>query len=152
MIRRATSKDAAAIARLFHETVKKINSRDYSETQVSAWAGLAPDPVKWSARQSSRLTFVEEEGGIIRGFAELADEGHVGALYVHVEHQSKGIASALLQQMEEEAIARGADYLWTEASITAKPFFAKHGFEVIAAQKVEYQGAVFRNYRMQKKI
>jgi len=152
MIRPATSKDASAMALLFHETVRKINSRDYSETQVSAWAGLAPDPAKWRVRQSSRLTFVEEERGIIRGFAELEDKGHVGALYVHAEHQGRGIASALLQRLEEEAIARGADYLWTEASITAKPFFAKHGFEVIVAQEVEYQGAMFRNYRMRKKI
>jgi putative acetyltransferase len=152
MIRHATSKDAPAIAMLFHDTVKKINSRDYSETQVRAWAGLAPDPGKWTARQSSRLTFVDEEDGIIRGFAELEEEGHIGSLYVHAEFQGEGIASSLLQRVEEEAIARGADYLWTEASITAKLFFAKHGFEVITAQEVEYQGAVFRNYRMQKDL
>jgi len=150
MIRRATPDDALAIATLYHDTVKKINSRDYAPIQIQAWAGATPDQQKWVERQTTRTTFVDEQDGIIRGFAELEDNGHIGAVYVHVDYQRKGIASALLKEVEEEAVERGANCLSTDASITARPFFAKHGFETVAAQDVEYRGQVFRNYRMRK--
>jgi N-acetylglutamate synthase-like GNAT family acetyltransferase len=71
---------------------------------------------------------------------------------VHADHQSEGIATALLQQLEKDALAQGISSLWTEASITAQPFFAKRGFETIAAREVEYEGQTFRNYRMRKKV
>lgn len=150
MIRRATSDDALAIATLYHDTVKKINSRDYSPAQIEAWAGETPDKEKWRARQANRTTFVDEHNGTIRGFAELEDNGHIDAVYVHVDCQGEGIASALLAELEKEAVARGVSCLSTEASITAQPFFAKHGFETIASQDVEYRGQIFRNYRMRK--
>lgn len=95
-------------------------------------------------------TFVEEHNGTIRGFAELEDNGHIGAIHVHVDCQGLGIASALLDEIEKEAVARGIPSLSTEASITAQPFFAKRGFETVAAQDVEYGGQIFRNYRMRK--
>jgi putative acetyltransferase len=150
MIRRATPDDALAIATLFHHTVKKINSRDYAPTQIEVWAGETPDGEKWRERQTNRTTFVDEHNGTIRGFAELEDNGHIGAVYVHVDCQGLGIASALLDEMEKEAVARGVTCLSTEASITARPFFAKRGFETVAAQDVEYRGQIFRNYRMRK--
>ena len=151
MIRRATPDDALAIATLYHHTVKKINSRDYAPTQIEAWAGAEPDEQKWRARQTNRTTFVDEHKGTIRGFAELEANGHIGAVYVHADCQRQRIASALLAEMEKEAVARGVTCLSTEASITAQPFFAKHGFETVAAQDVEYRGRIFRNYRMRKR-
>lgn len=103
MVRLATSFDASAIATLFHETVKKVNSRDYDVKQIAAWAGAAPDVAKWRARQAGRKTWVFEVGGTVRGFAEFGANGQVEAIYVHSDHQRKGIASALLVQIEEEA-------------------------------------------------
>jgi GNAT superfamily N-acetyltransferase len=152
MIRRATPDDALAIATLYHDTVKKINSRDYAPAQIQAWAGATPDEEKWLERQTSRTTFVEEDDGIIRGFAELEGNGHIGAVYIHADYQREGIASALLDEVEKEAVACGATCHSTDASITAEPFFAKHGFETVAAQDVEYHGQIFRNYRMRKQV
>jgi putative acetyltransferase len=152
MIRRGTPKDALAIATVYHDSVRQINSRDYAEAQIDAWAGAAPDEDKWLQRQDSRITLVDERNGVIRGFAELENEGHIGAIYVHPGYERKGVASALLDQLEKEALARGATCLSTEASITAQPFFAKHGFENVAAQDVDYCGRTFRNYRMRKQL
>lgn len=42
--------------------------------------------------------------------------------------------------------------VFTEASITARPFFERNGFEVIEAQDVELRGETFRNYRMAKAL
>src|SRR5215475_7517446 len=107
MIRRATLDDALAIAFLYHDTVTRINSRDYAPSQIQAWAGGAPDERRWRQRLSSRTTLVEEQKGAIRGFAELEENGHIGAVYVHADHQRRGIASALLRELENEALARG---------------------------------------------
>ena len=113
---------------------------------------MTPDEEKWRARQTSRTTFVDELDGIIRGFAELEDNGHIGAVYVHADYQREGIASALLSEIEKDAVARGATCLSTEASITARPFFEKCGFETVAVQDVEYLEQIFRNYRMHKQL
>jgi GNAT superfamily N-acetyltransferase len=150
MIRRATPDDAPAIATLYHDTVTKINSRDYAQAQIEAWAGAAPDEEKWHERQTNRTTFVDEHNGTIRGFGELEDDGHIGAVYVHAGWQGEGVASALLNEIEKEAVAHGITSLSTEASITARPFFVKLGFETLSAQNVEYRGQIFRNYRMRK--
>jgi putative acetyltransferase len=152
MIRRAIPDDALAIAILYHDTVTKINSGDYTPAQIQAWAGAAPEEQKWRDRQTDRTTFVDEQNGIIRGFAELENDGRVGAVYVHADYQRQGIASALLHEVEREAVVRGTTSLSTEASITAQPFFAKCGFETVAAQEVEYRGQIFRNYRMRKQV
>jgi len=152
MIRHATPDDALAIATLYHHTVRKINSRDYAPSQIEAWAGETPNEEKWRERQINRTTFVDEHNGTIRGFAELEDDGRVGAVYVHADYQREGIASALLEELEKEAIARGATCLSTDASIMAQPFFEKRGFETVAAQDVEYRGQTFRNYRVRKQV
>jgi len=152
MIRHANPEDAKPVATLYYNTVRKINSRDYGSAQIEAWAGAAPDEAKWRERQNNRVTFVDEQDGVIRGFAELENDGHIGAIYVHADCQGEEIASALLEAVGKEAIARGATSLSTEASITAQPFFARRGFETVAQQDVRYQGQVFRNFRMHKKV
>ena len=152
MIRLATLDDVAAIAAIFHDTVKAVNSHDYSAGQINAWAGNSPEPEKWRARQTRRRTFVFEKGDAIHGFAEFEPRGHIDAGYVHAEQQRKGVASALLARMEQEAEALGLGRLFTEASITARPFFVRHGFETLQEQVVEYRGCRFRNFKMAKRM
>lgn len=149
-IRFATERDARDIASLFHETVKTINSRDYLPPQIEAWAGEFPDPKKWSHRLASRKTFVAELAGEVVGFAELEGNGHIDAFYVHPAHQREGVGAALAARIEQEAERLGIAILFTEASITAEPFFKKRGFETVREQEVHYGGAVFKNYSMTK--
>ncbi len=152
MVRLATSFDASAIATLFHETVKKVNARDYDVKQISAWAGAAPDVAKWRARQAGRTTWVFEVGGTVRGFAEFSTTGQVEGIYVHADHQRKGIASALLVQIEEEARRLGVARLSTGASTTARAFFQKRGFKVLKQQEIDYPGSSFTHLRMAKPL
>src|SRR5690606_31878705 len=125
--------------------------RDYTEAQVETWAGPAPEPARWIARMKTKQTFVACRRGEIVGFAEFEGDGHVNALYVHHEHQGKGIASRLLDRIEQEAERAAVDRLYTEASITARPFFERRGFVVVQPQEVAYRGLVFRNYKMEKR-
>jgi len=40
--------------------------------------------------------------------------------------------------------------LFTESSITAKPFFLRKGFRIISQQTVEFRNTQFINFRMEK--
>ncbi|MBT7088103.1 GNAT family N-acetyltransferase, partial [bacterium] len=44
----------------------------------------------------------------------------------------------------------GVKRVYTEASITAKPFFEKRGFKVIKEQQVEKRGVKLTNFQMEK--
>ena len=56
--------------------------------------------------------------------------------------------SALIAEARRVGLAR----LFTEASITARPFFEAHGFTVLAAQVVTCRGVEFVNYRMERRL
>ncbi len=154
-IRDAAAGDAAAIADLFHHTILNVNIADYSRAQVEAWARPGPEPDRWEGRiaagENVRQTFVAVRGERVLGFAEFEGDGHIDTLYVHHEFQDCGIASRLLERIEAEARRLGLTRLYTEASITAEPFFRKRGFSVVTPQLVETHGQTFRNYRMEKR-
>ena len=70
-------------------------------------------------------------------------------LYVHKDHQRRGIAAALCVFLERQALKRNADgEIVTHASITAKPFFEKRGYNTVKEQYVERAGILLKNYVM----
>jgi putative acetyltransferase len=79
-------------------------------------------------------------------------EGYLDMLYVHPEFQRCGVASALVHCAETSARARGVTTLSTEASLTARPFFERHGFHLVATQTVVRRGQPMRNFRMTRPV
>lgn len=140
--------DLPILIDLFHQTVHKINSRDYSPDQVEVWSPEKPGFKAWKERLSSDHTWVCEINGTIVGFARLEENGHIDLLYVHPEYQRQGIASALLEKIFLWARAKSIDSLSTESSITARPFFERFGFAVVKSQKVIRRGVEFENFVM----
>jgi putative acetyltransferase len=151
-VRKATKEDTEEIAWLFYGTVHAINRRDYSQEQVNAWAPKEIDIQEWSKRQENRITFVAEQEGQIVGFAELEGNGHIGCFYSHQDWQGKGVGSRLLEVLVLEAKRLRLTYLFTEASITARPFFEHHGFVLLQSQEVWRRGVKFLNYRMERTL
>lgn len=151
-IRLFEPQDAAQIAQLFHDTVREINRRDYSTAQVQAWA---PDDLNfrnWAEVCAARSTYVAEQSGVIAGFGELEADGHIDCFYCHKHYQRQGVGRQLYQAIESKATELGIKRLFTEASITAKPFFQQLGFTVVAEQQVLRRGERFTNYVMEKII
>ena len=142
--------DAPALLALFRDTIRRVNSRDYSPAQVAAWASDDIDTVSWFGRFTGRYVPVAEEAGPPVGFAELEPNGHIDRVYVSADHQRRGIGQQLLATVVAEAERVGLTRLFTEASITARPFFAAQGFAVLAPQVVRCRGAEFVNYRMER--
>ena len=142
--------DAPALLALFRDTIRGVNSRDYSPAQIAAWASDDIDTVAWAGRFAGRFVPVAEEAGHPVGFAELEPNGHIDRVYVSADHQRRGIGRELLAVTVAEARRVGLARLFTEASITARPFFEAQGFAVLAPQVVTCRGAEFVNYRMER--
>jgi putative acetyltransferase len=149
-IRPYVAADFEQIIRLFTDTVRHINSRDYSSEQVAAWAPQPPDLARWRERLAGLTIWVAESDSQIIGFCGLGAGGHFNLLYTDYRFQRQGVARGLYQHVETEARNRNIQRLFTEASITARPFFEHMGFDVIREQDVELRGVLFRNYAMQK--
>ncbi len=148
-IREYTPSDAEATATLFYGTVHSVNAADYAPEQLHAWAPAIPDLRKWNDSLMRHKAFVAEENGEVTGFGDIDDSGYLDRLYVHREHQRKGVATALCDRLEN-AVSTGS--IRTHASITARPFFEKRGYTILRKQSVERLGILLTNFVMEKKI
>jgi putative acetyltransferase len=144
--------DAPALLALFRDTIRRVNSRDYSQAQVSAWASDDIDTGSWFGRFAGRFIPVAEGAGRPVGFAELEPNGHIDRVYVSADHQRRGVGRQLLAAVVAEALRVGLARLFTEASSTARPFFEAEGFAVLAPQVVTCRGVEFVNYRMEREL
>ena len=149
-VRLFQTQDAEQIARLFNETIREVNICDYSTSQVKAWA---PDDIyfrNWVEVCSSRFTYVADDEGVIAGFGELETNGHIDCFYCHKNYQRRTVGRQVYQAIEVKAFELSMNRLFTEASITAKPFFQRLGFSIVKEQEVTRRGETFINYAMEK--
>lgn len=136
------SEDCPVLAALFYDTVHTVNARDYTPEQLDAWADGQVDLAAWDASFLAHTTLVAEAEGIIVGFADLADDGYLDRLYVHKDWQGRGVATALCDALPGAKL--------THASLTARPFFEKRGWQVVKEQQVERRGVLLTNFVMKR--
>jgi putative acetyltransferase len=144
--------DLPAVSRLYFETVRNVNARDYTPEQIAAWAPRVEADDYWRERFATRRAFVAEVDGAIAGFAELEPPGHVDCFYVHHGFQARGIGALMMRRLADEAAALGADRLHAEVSVTARAFFDSQGFAVIRAVTREYRGQRYRQFLMERRL
>ena len=147
-IRLATIDDAEQLMQLFRDTILTINSKDYNEEQVNAWAATSKNIDRLKTKIKEDYFIVAETDDIIVGFSSITPAGYLDFMYVHKDHQRKGIANKLLHEIKTQATKWKLAEITTDASITAKPFFEKHGFKVITQQKVYIIDVMLANYKM----
>lgn len=140
------------VVNLFRQTVREINSRDYSSAQVRTWAPDIADINAWKERLSRGSVWVSEISENIVGFIQLEENGHIDLLYVHHEFQRQGVASSLFKKVLEWALLKELPHLFTEASITARPFFEHFSFRVVRSQQVTLRGVQFENFVMERNL
>lgn len=135
--------DCPILAELFYQTVHGVCGQDYTPEQLDAWADGQVDLAAWDASFQAHTTLVAEWDGVIVGFADLADGGYLDRLYVHRDYQRRGIAAALCDGLPDARL--------THASLTARPFFKKRGWQVEREQQVERHGVKLTNFVMIRK-
>lgn len=147
IIREYQPSDCKEITELFYHTVHTINARDYTKEQLNAWATGKVDLERWNRSLQANFSLVAVEQGNIVGFGDIDKTGYLDHLFVHKDYQRKGIATAICDRLEQTIPGT----ITTHASITAKPFFGKRGYQVVKEQQVERQGILLTNYVMEKK-
>src|SRR4051812_288481 len=152
-IRKARPDDINELSELYYRTITTINSKDYNEEQIKAWAATADRTEGFLKRIDEQYFFVaENDDRKIIGFVSLNKTGYLDFLYVHKDFQNIGIAKRLLQKIIETAIASNITRLETAASITAKPFFEKHHFKIIQQQTARIRDIELTNFKMERVI
>ena len=151
-LRRGRADDALTIARLFRDTVHAVNRQDYSAAHLDAWAPYQVELEHWRGVIEASYFIVAISGGMVVGFANLDGDDYVDQVFVHKDLLRKRIATTLMEEIEREAKRRGAARLWTQSSITARKFFERQGFVTLQAQRVTYNGQIFDNFSMEKRL
>lgn len=146
-IRKYQPSDCKSLADLFYHTVHTVNAKDYTKEQLQVWATGQVDLENWDQSLQEHFSVVAVENENILGFGDIDKTGYLDRLYVHKDYQGKGIATAICNQLEQAV--QGS--IITHASITARPFFEKRGYQVIKEQQVERQGIFLTNFVMEKK-
>lgn len=151
-IREYKPDDYKEIAELFHETIHSVCTKDYSAKELEAWAPKPIDYKKWKKRLNSKKPYIILEKDVIIGFAELEKDGHIDCFYIHKDYQRQGVGSLLFKHLEKQSHKKGLERLYAEVSITAQPFFKKHGFKTIKKNIIHTNGQTLTNFSMEKEI
>lgn len=152
LIRPYKSDDLDEIVALFRRSVRELASCDYTDQQIEAWAPETSEPPGWSQRLATELVLVCEIEGRVAGFAGLEKNGHLDLLYVHPEYAQRGVGSNLCGYLEKWANRNKIVRVFTEASVTARPFFERRGFRAIREQTMLVQGVRISNFYMERTL
>jgi putative acetyltransferase len=144
--------DAGPTLEVFYRAVRQTAARDYTDEQIGAWAAPPPSIREWGSRRAATNTWVAEIHGSVVGFTDLDATGYIDMMYIDPDHTRQGIAARLLEHLVGIAATAHLEVLTVNASITARPFFARHGFTVIAEQSPQRHGVHLTNYRMQRPL
>ena len=144
--------DLHAVMDLFYVTVHEVNKNDYSEEQLDAIAPKDANEYHWEKSLEKNHTIVVEEDDKLIAFGNIGKTGYLDRLYVHPDYLRKGIASKLVEELEEYAKKHGSHVINVTSSITSKAFFESKGYAVIEEQINERRGERVIRYLMEKKI
>lgn len=147
-IRKFRRSDEKELWELFYNTIHNVNIQDYDNDQVAAWA---PDDLDINlAIQKFRDIdpFVVVQDGEIIGYADIQSDGYIDHFYCHHKFQGQGVGSMLFATLEKEARENGILKMYSNVSITARPFFEAIGFSVEKEQFIQVGDQQLKNYKM----
>ena len=147
-IRKFRKGEEKELWKLFYDTVHNVNIRDYDENQIAAWApeDIDINVVIQKFRKIDPFVVIKEEK--IIGYADIQPDGYIDHFYCHHEFQGQGVGSALFAALEKEARETGILEMYSNVSITARPFFEAMGFSVEKEQIIQVGDQQLKNYRM----
>ncbi len=120
ILRRAVSEDARGMA-VAHRQAMRVSLPFLPELHTA-------EEDQWFMRERLMATnevWVAEVGNVVAGYIGF-HEGWIDHLYVHPDHQRRGLGPVLLAKALEEGAARR---LWTfQQNTRARAFYEKHGF------------------------
>lgn len=150
-VRKFRQGDERELWNLFYNTIHNVNSKDYNTNQVAAWVpdDLDINIVFQKFREIDPFVVIKE--GEIIGYADIQSDGYIDHFYCHHDFQRQGVGSMLFAALKKEARERGILKMYSNVSITARPFFEAMGFSVEKEQILQVKDQKLKNYRMVRK-
>lgn len=152
-IRSYRPSDAADTLAIFLAAVTETAAADYTAEQIRAWARPQDREIAtWHTAMQARNTYIATIDGAAAGFSDVDGQGYIDMMFVAPAYLRRGVAQQLLRYIEEFAQSEGMSELTANVSITARRFFAHHGFVVQAEQHPVMLGVQLTNYAMKKNL
>lgn len=124
-------------------------------SQLNAWATGIVNLDEWNRSYLEHDTLITEIDGEIVGFADMDKDGYLDRLYVHKDYQSKGIATALVHELERRAqmdgLANVTSLKVRQELIHLQYHYTPHQY-IIRGSKMDYTNLLFRFTQMSKDI
>ncbi len=149
-LREYHARDLQALVALFSAAVHRLAAADYDQAQRQAWAPAAADLPAWQTRLAALELLIAEDSRQVAGFIGFSFDGHIDLLFTAPGYARQGVAATLYAAAEQRLRAAGARELFTEASLTARPFFARQGFSEEQAQTVTRGAVTLQRFAMRK--
>lgn len=127
-IRRAMADDSRVVHEIVLQALRETNARDYPASVIDRLVLTLPEKIasdldRWHA-------FVADRRRRVVGTASL--HGHtVKSVFVHPDYQRIGVATKFMGAVESAAVAQSVRSLNVQSSITAQPFYAMRGFNIV---------------------
>lgn len=137
---------------LYRGTITTVCANDYDEVQRAVWASTADNAERWANLIKEQHVLLAISDGKIAGFSSLRDGDYLDFMYVHKDCQRMGVAKTLLKAIEQKALEMGCTVITSDVSKTARPFFERKGYTVLAEQVNQRQGVELINYKMKKDL
>jgi len=130
-LRIATSDDASVACDILRRSIAECCVRDHQNdaTVLAAWLGnKTPEMVNSWFQSSTNFAIVAVEAGQVRGVALLTRAGKVALCYLAPDALGRGIGTALMDRLEEQARLWSIRALQLHSTAGAEAFFAARGY------------------------
>lgn len=105
--------------------------KKYSREELEHLEQVIPDMVAGFAEKDDFEFYVAEKETKLVGVAGFHLKGEIASIFIHPDHQREGIGRKLMQKIDREAEKEGVEELEVPASLTARKFYEKLGFQMI---------------------
>ena len=124
-----------AVLAIHRRAVHEIAVADYPAEVLAAWGPpvVGSDLDRFDTKlKCGQIVIVAEVDGSLAGFGEVAPQkNRLVAVYVSPDYSRQGVGTTILRELERLAREEGLSYLQMESSLTAVPFYTRHGFQTL---------------------
>ena len=132
-IRKFEPRDTEEASNVIALSLRRTNYRDYSEDVLETVAD-EHRPDRLLEKIKGRNYYVAFDGGHVVGIGGIGsywgktDESCLFTIFVHPDHQRKGVGRKIVEALEKDELFLRAKRVWVHAAITAVPFYLKLGY------------------------
>ncbi len=152
IIREATVDDAREIWKLHMRSVRRLCSTDYAPEQIEAWVNHRTLD-EYRERIKRHHCYVAESDSKVVGYARFdPTTSELCSVFVDPDCTRQGVGTRLVSEACGDAVSRGTEYFWLDASLTAVPFYESVGFTREKSTVHVFSGVDLECVRMTRRL